>query len=98
MLDPFEYMLDVTPARDDWAEWEAMTASPSTNIVPNAWGTLAGRLTPAQREARMRPGSALVLAGAGAGKTSTLTASVVHKIEVENLPGLASPRRHGVRV
>jgi DNA helicase-2/ATP-dependent DNA helicase PcrA len=33
----------------------------------------------------MRPGSALVLAGAGTGKTSTLTASVVHKIEVEKL-------------
>ncbi len=33
----------------------------------------------------MRPGSALVLASAGTGKTSTLTASVVHKIEVEKL-------------
>jgi len=62
-----------------------MMASPSTDIVPNAWETLAGRLTPAQREAAMRPGSALVLAGAGTGKTSTLTASVVHKIEAEKL-------------
>ncbi len=62
-----------------------MMASPSTDIVPNAWETLVGRLTPAQREAAMRPGSALVLAGAGTGKTSTLTASVVYKIEVEKL-------------
>src|SRR5208283_452001 len=83
---PYEYLPDVTEGRDDWAEWEAMMASPSTDIVPNAWETLVGRLTPAQREAAMRPGSALVLAGAGTGKTSTLTASVVHKIEVENLP------------
>jgi UvrD/REP helicase N-terminal domain len=62
-----------------------MMASRSTDIIPNAWDALAGRLTPAQREAAMRPGSALVLAGAGTGKTSTLTASVVHKIEVEKL-------------
>ncbi len=60
-------------------------ANSSTEIVRDAWEALAGRLTPAQREAAMRPGSALVLAGAGTGKTSTLTASVVHKIEVEKL-------------
>ncbi len=44
---PYEYLPDVTEGRDDWAEWEAMMASPSTDIVPNAWETLAGRLTPA---------------------------------------------------
>ena len=38
-------------------------ASPSTDIIPSAWEALAGRLTPAQREAAMRPGSALLLAG-----------------------------------
>ena len=86
MPSPFEHLLDITDGPDGWSEWKAMMANPSTDIVPNAWEALAGRLTPAQREAAMRPGSALVLAGAGTGKTSTLTASVVHKIEVENLP------------
>ena len=81
--DRYEYLPDTTERRDDWAVWEAMMASPSTSIMSNAWDALAGRLTPAQREAAMRPGSTLVLAGAGTGKTSTLTASVVHKIEVE---------------
>ncbi len=89
MPDPFEYLPDVTDGSDDWSEWEAMMAKSSTDIIPNAWDALAGRLTPAQREAAMRPGSTLVLAGAGTGKTSTLTASVVHKLEVEKLP--ASP-------
>jgi hypothetical protein len=42
-----------------------MMVNPSTDIIPNAWDALASRLTPAQREAAMRPGSALVLAGAG---------------------------------
>ena len=62
-----------------------MMASPSTDIVRSAWEALASRLTPAQRETAMRPRSALVLEGAGTGKTSTLTASVVHKIQVEKL-------------
>ena len=53
---------------------------------PAAWDALAARLTPAQREAAMHPGSTLVLAGAGTGKTSTLTASVVFKIECEQIP------------
>jgi hypothetical protein len=56
MPDPFEHLPDVTERRDDWAEWEAMMASPSADIIPNAWDALAGRLTPAQRETAMRPG------------------------------------------
>ena len=63
MPDPFGYLPDVTERRDDWAEWETMMASRSTDIIPNAWDALASRLTPARREAAMRPGSALVLAG-----------------------------------
>jgi hypothetical protein len=40
-----------------------MMAGPPTDIIQNAWDAFAGRLTPAQREAAMRPGPALVLAG-----------------------------------
>jgi UvrD/REP helicase N-terminal domain len=86
MPDPFEDLPDVPGTRDDWAEWEATRANPSTDNIQNAWDAFTGRLTPAQREAAMRPGSALVLARAGTGKTSTLTASVVHKIAVEKRP------------
>jgi hypothetical protein len=48
MPDPFGYLPDVTERRDDWAEWEAMMASPPIDIIPNAWDALASRLTPAQ--------------------------------------------------
>ncbi len=44
-----------------------MMASPPAGIIPNAWEALASRLTPAQREAAMRPGSTLVLPGANLG-------------------------------
>jgi hypothetical protein len=36
MPDSFGYLPDVTEPRDDWAEWEIMMASPSTDIIPNA--------------------------------------------------------------
>ena len=63
MPDPFVYLPDVTERRDDWAEWGTMMASRSTDIIPNAWDALASRLTPARRDAAIRLGSALVLAG-----------------------------------
>ncbi len=86
MSNPFDYLPDIGEAPDDGSEWEALSANPSSASVTNAWDDVAALLTPAQREAAMHSGSALVLAGAGTGKTSTLTASVVHKIEVERLP------------
>jgi DNA helicase-2/ATP-dependent DNA helicase PcrA len=85
MPSPFEYRPDVTGGPDDRGEMEGLMANPSADIVPSAWRAPARRLTPAQQEPAMRPGSTLVLAGAGTGKTSTLTASVVHKIAVEKL-------------
>ena len=46
-------------------------------------------LTPAQTAAATQPGAALVLAGAGSGKTRTLTAAVVYRIVVR---GIAASR------
>ena len=46
-------------------------------------------LTPAQTAAATQPGSALVLSGAGSGKTRTLTAAVAYRIDVR---GIAASR------
>ncbi len=73
MTNPFDYLPDIGDAPDDWSEWEALSANPSSASVTNAWHDVGALLTPAQREAAMHSGSALVLAGAGTGKTSTLT-------------------------
>ena len=88
MSDPDEYLPERDDGPDIWDDWESMMANDSGAAVdqPAAWDALAARLTPAQREAAMHPGSTLVLAGAGTGKTSTLTASVVFKIECEQIP------------
>ncbi|WP_245270928.1 ATP-dependent helicase [Beijerinckia mobilis] len=50
-----------------------------------AFETLAANLTARQVEAASTPGALVVLAGAGTGKTSTLTCAVVHRIAVEGL-------------
>src|SRR6516165_875386 len=47
---------------------------------------VAQKLTPAQAQAAAHQGAILVLAGAGTGKTSTLTAAVVHRIAIERIP------------
>jgi len=49
-----------------------------------------GVLTMEQRAAATQMGAVLVLAGAGTGKTKTLTAAVVHRIQVR---GIAGPGR-----
>ena len=43
-------------------------------------------LTPAQREAAIQSGPVLVIAGAGTGKTKTLTAAVAHRIADRGMP------------
>ncbi|MBV8105730.1 MAG: hypothetical protein JO223_14105 [Hyphomicrobiales bacterium] len=57
MPDPFEDLPDAPDSHDNWAAWETMTVNPSIDIIRNAWDAFARRLTPAQREAAMRPGS-----------------------------------------
>ena len=50
-----------------------------------AHDVLAG-LTPAQAQAAVQSGPVLVLAGAGTGKTKTLTAAVKHRIDARGIP------------
>ena len=93
MPDPFEYLPDGTDGSDDWSEWEAMMASPSTDIIPNARDGLASRLSPARREAAMRPRSALVLAGEQPRETDAVLADepdvarFARLVGRESLPG-----------
>ena len=51
----------------------------------NPIGQLAG-LTPQQSAAATQMGAVLVLAGAGTGKTKTLTRAVVHRVEARGVP------------
>ena len=57
MPDAFEDLPDVPDRHDNWAAWETMTENTPTDIIRNAWNAFARRLTPARREAAMRPGS-----------------------------------------
>ena len=91
---------DADPAGDAAAydEWAAMAVEsappPQDDVRPDAacrpaFDAIAAGLTPVQIAAACHQGSILVLAGAGTGKTSTLTAAVAHRIAVDGVP----PRR-----
>jgi len=87
---------DDAAAYDEWAAIAGDPAPPPQDDVradaacgPASFNAIAAGLTPVQIAAASHRGSILVLAGAGTGKTSTLTAAVAHRIAVDGVP----PRR-----
>jgi DNA helicase-2/ATP-dependent DNA helicase PcrA len=78
----------------DYASWEEYEAMMQQEAKPDcstfepdfaAFEKIAATLTETQVQAAVHDGSILVLAGAGTGKTSTLTAGVLHKIAVQGV-------------
>jgi DNA helicase-2/ATP-dependent DNA helicase PcrA len=81
---------DVDPlaGMEEWDRFEPCFDEPPAEHGPSAdaFETVARTLTPEQQRAAAHFGPILVLAGAGTGKTSTLTAAVVHRIAVDRMP------------
>jgi UvrD/REP helicase N-terminal domain len=89
---------DIEPDGDAAAyeEWAALAGEPALPPPDHpqrdfadgraSFSAIASSLTQVQVEAASHPGSILVLAGAGTGKTSTLTAAVAHRITVDGVP------------
>jgi DNA helicase-2/ATP-dependent DNA helicase PcrA len=79
-----------------YEEWAALageparplTVHPQSDFADNraAFDAITSSLTGAQVRAASHSGSILVLAGAGTGKTSTLTAAGAHRIAVDQIP------------
>src|SRR5208337_1418643 len=90
--------LDSDPGAEHAAydEWAAIAGEPvpraaasfeeRTGPAVGSFDAIAATLTETQVAAATHPGSILVLAGAGTGKTSTLTAAVAHRVAVDGIP------------
>ncbi len=90
--------LDSDPGAEHAAydEWAAIAGEPvpraaasfeeRTGPAVGSFDAIAATLTETQVAAAAHPGSILVLAGAGTGKTSTLTAAVAHRVAVDGIP------------
>src|SRR5258708_30009936 len=80
-------------AYDEWAALAGEPARPPTDhpqrdFADNqpSFGPIASSLTKTQIRAASHLGSILLFAGAGTGKTSTLTGAVAHLISVDVIP------------
>jgi DNA helicase-2/ATP-dependent DNA helicase PcrA len=80
-------------AYDEWAALAGEPARPPPDhprrdfaYSPASCDAITSSLAKTQINATCHPGSILVLAGAGTGKNSTLTAAVAHRIAVDGIP------------